>query len=149
MIQPKINQIILKTISILYIILFVYTASSKLINIDQFYYQIEEFPFISRLGIWITWGIPIIEILIAGLFLFPKYVLTALYASFSLMSLFTVYIFIVLIFGDNIPCSCGGVISTMGWREHILFNCVFILFSLIGILLIKFRNKHLLNKNTT
>ncbi|WP_298535858.1 MauE/DoxX family redox-associated membrane protein [uncultured Algibacter sp.] len=134
-------QLYLKTVRFLYIVLFVYTAVSKLINIEQFQFRLERFPFISTHAVWITWGIPILEILIAALFLFPKYTILALYSSLSLMSVFTIYILSVLKFGDSIPCSCGGVVSAMGWKEHIFFNGVFIAFSLIGILIIQNQKK--------
>ena len=136
-------QIAPKIASILYIILFVYAATSKFIDFDQFKMRLERFPFISSHAIWIAWGVPVIEILIAGLFLFPKFILTALYASFSLMTIFTAYIILVLKFSDLIPCSCGGVISAMGWKEHIIFNCAFIALALIGILLIEKNKKHI------
>lgn len=139
------TQKYLKFVSFLYIILFVYTATSKLIHIEQFHVRVAKMPFISEYSSLIAWSVPAIEILIAGLFLFPKYILSALYSSFSLMSIFTVYIIIVLRYSDSIPCSCGGVISTMSWKEHISFNCGFIALSLIGILLIQKNKKYVTN----
>lgn len=141
-------QLYLKIVGFLYILLFAYTASSKLIHIEQFQLRVEKMPFISEYPIWIAWGVPTIEILIVGLFLFPKYTLTALYTGLSLMSIFTIYIISVLRLSDAIPCSCGGVISAMSWKEHIFFNCAFIALALIGILLLKTHNEHLPNKNT-
>jgi hypothetical protein len=105
--------------------------------------RLARFPFISTYAIWIAWGVPFLEIVIAGLFLFPKYILTALYASFSLMSIFTTYIILVLKFSDSIPCSCGGVISKLGWKEHLIFNLAFIAFALLGILLVKKNKKYI------
>ena len=142
----KIYLIITKIASVLFIVLFVYTATSKLLNIELFQLRLARFPFISTYAIWIAWGVPFLEIVIAGLFLFPKFILTALYASFSLMSLFTTYIILVLKFSDSIPCSCGGVISKLGWKEHLIFNLAFIALALLGILLVKKQKTY---KNTT
>ncbi len=141
-------QITPKIVSFLFIVLFVYTATSKFIDIKQFCLRLERFPMISSYAIWIAWGVPIIEVLISILFFFPKYTLTALYASFSLMSIFTIYIMLVLNLSNDIPCSCGGILQALNWKEHLIFNIVFIALALLGILLIKKSKKHLLNKNT-
>ncbi len=145
----KIYTIVIKTASVLFIVLFIYAATSKLLNIEQFKLRLERFPIISSYVDWVAWGVPMIEILIAGLFFFQKFMLSAFYASFSLMTIFTAYIILVLNFSDSIPCSCGGVLAKMGWKEHIIFNFAFIFLALLGILLIEKSKKDLATKNTT
>jgi len=130
-------QFYLKGITFVFIVLFVYTGTGKLIQIGQFQDQIAKFPFVSEYASWIAWGIPLVELVIAVLFLFPKQRVTALYAGLSLLSAFTIYIFSILKFSDSTPCPCGGVISAMGWNEHILFNGILMLLALIGIRLTK------------
>ena len=142
-------NITVRIISLLYIVLFVYTASSKLIHLGQFQLQLERFPFISSYATWIAIGVPLVELVVAGLFLFEKYILTALYASISLMVFFTTYIIMVLSFSDSIPCSCGGVVSSMGWKTHIIFNSTFIILALIGILLIRKKYGYISKQQTT
>jgi len=142
-------NITVRIISLLYIVLFVYTASSKLIHLGQFQLQLEGFPFISSYATWIAIGVPLVELVVAGLFLFEKYILTALYASISLMVFFTTYIIMVLSFSDSIPCSCGGVVSSMGWKTHIIFNSTFIILALIGILLIRKKYGYISEQQTT
>lgn len=39
-----------------------------------------------------------------------------------LMSLFTAYIAYMLITASSLPCSCGGIISKLGWKEHLWLN---------------------------
>jgi methylamine utilization protein MauE len=65
----------------------------------------------------------------------PKTRLLGLYASFSLMTMFTAYIIAILRFSEFIPCSCGGVLSHMSWIQHLWFNVAFIFFALTGIIL--------------
>ena len=143
MVYHKIHyQNITKGIGFLFIVLFVYTATSKLLDIEQFQLQLLRFPYISKYAYWIAWGVPIVELVIAGLYLIPKLILTALYASLLLMSAFLAYIILVLNFSDYFPCSCGGIMSTMGWKDHIIFNAVFIALALLGILIeVKYKNK--------
>ncbi len=72
----------------------------------------------------------------------PRLRLLALYASFSLMVMFTVYIFIVLNYSPFVPCSCGGILEKMGWTEHLFFNIGFVFLAMIGILLLEKSTNH-------
>ncbi|MER3374031.1 MAG: hypothetical protein RIM83_05280 [Allomuricauda sp.] len=121
-------------IAILYMLLFVYTASSKLMHLGVFRLRLERMPYIAPYAQWISWGLPFLELVIAGLLLFHGYRLIGLYASLILMFVFTGYIIAVLQFSDSIPCSCGGVISALGWKDHILLNSTFMLLALFGII---------------
>lgn len=116
----------LKVASTLYIILFVYAATSKLFDFEQFKTQLGQSPIITTYADWVAWAVPLLELAIAGLFIVPRFMLFAFYASFSLMIMFTTYIILILNFSDFIPCSCGGVLEDLGWTEHIVFNVVFI-----------------------
>lgn len=124
---------IVSIICYIYVVLFIYTATSKLLDFGQFKIQLGQSPIITAYADWVVWGIPLIELVIAGLFLFPRLIRTALYSSFSLMTMFTTYIILILNFSDYIPCSCGGVLEKLGWTEHIVFNLVFIVIAAIGV----------------
>lgn len=128
-------RIVPRIIALLYILLFVYAATSKLIDFKHFRVQLGLSPYISNLADWIVWILPMVEYAIALLFLFPKYTIHALYASLFVMTAFTAYLFIVLNFSDNIPCSCGGILETLSWKAHLIFNILFMLLALIGILM--------------
>lgn len=143
------HHFILQCIKALFIMLFVYTATSKLMYLGQFQEQLHRFPFISSYSVWISLGVPFVELVIAGTLLFPKYMVGALYASFFLLAIFTAYIVTVLNFSNAIPCSCGGVVSALGWKGHILFNTSFMLLALLGISLTKKLKIRPINQNTT
>lgn len=134
--------------SLLLTIIFVYTAVSKLVHLDLFQWRLERMPYIASYASLISWGVPFLELVIAGLLWFPKYRKTALYASLVLLALFTIYIIIVLKYSDSIPCSCGGVISALGWKDHIILNISFMVLSLMGILWSKKQYKIETNQNT-
>lgn len=131
------KQWILEGISFLFILLFMYAAVSKLGDFEQFRTQLNQSPYINRFAGFLAWFIPGLEILISILFFFPRLKLEGLYASFSLMFIFTVYLVAVLNFADTIPCSCGGVIASLSWNEHLVFNLTFILLAGLGIILWK------------
>jgi len=129
----RFRNIIIIIICYMFIVMFVYTATSKLLDFENFRLQLGQSPIITTYADWVAWGIPLIEYAISGLFLVSRFMLLAFYASFSLMTMFTTYIFLILNFSDFIPCSCGGVLETLGWTEHILFNVGFIVIAAIAL----------------
>jgi uncharacterized membrane protein YphA (DoxX/SURF4 family) len=124
---------VLDIIVFLFVTLFMYAAISKLTEYREFEAQISKSPLILEYSTWLAFMVPIVEILISLLLLIPRTQLVALYAAFSLMFLFTAYIAFMLVFSPYVPCSCGGILSRMGWEEHLVFNSIFTLLGLIGI----------------
>ena len=139
---------IVETICYLYSILFLYTASSKLMGLSDFKLQLDRSEILGPFGEWIAWMVTLLEIVLAILLLIKPFRLAALYGSLILMTLFTGYIAWMLRFSDHIPCSCGGVISTMGWETHLVFNACWIVLALIGIVLLENLKKKSTYKNT-
>jgi hypothetical protein len=129
------RRISLEIISSLLILLFVYAAVSKLLDYSTFKLQLGKSPFITAFAPTIAWALPIGEILV-GLALASKRTrLLGLYASLFLMTMFSTYIYTMLHYSYYIPCSCGGILSQMGWTTHFWFNIGFVAFSITGILL--------------
>jgi uncharacterized membrane protein YphA (DoxX/SURF4 family) len=123
---------VIETISVLFILLFVYTAVSKFIDYDNFRVVIGQSPLLTRFAPVLAIMVPVAEILIALLLVIPRFRRTGLYASFAMMVLFTTYIIVLVTLSDKIPCSCGGVISRMTWTQHLYFNICFVLLALLG-----------------
>lgn len=130
------RKVFIEIISCLFIVLFAYAAFTKLMDYQKFIVQIGQSPLLMALSGWIAWLVPTIEILAAVMLSFQKLRLLGLYASFTLMTMFTVYIIMILNFADHVPCSCGGILEKMGWTEHLVFNISFVLLALIGIILL-------------
>ncbi|HLV93463.1 MAG TPA: MauE/DoxX family redox-associated membrane protein [Aequorivita sp.] len=121
------------SIAYLFILLFVYAAVSKLLDFETFRIQLAQSPLLSAYAGIIAWAVPGVELLISVFLLFSWYRRLALYACFTLMVMFTAYIYIILNFSDFVPCSCGGVLEKLSWGEHLVFNLVFILFAVLAI----------------
>jgi uncharacterized membrane protein YphA (DoxX/SURF4 family) len=134
--QMKINKSLpVFVISYLFILLFIYAAASKLMDYDKFKIQVGQSPLLTNYAGVIAWFIPALEIVIAVLLTVKRTVLLGLYASLSLMVMFTVYIILILNFAERVPCSCGGILERMSWTTHLVFNIVFVALALAGILL--------------
>lgn len=131
----KYKNVLLEGICFLYILLFVYAALNKFLVFDEFKIQIGQSPVLTAYAGWVAWVVPSVEVLISLLLIMPRFRLLALYAAFTLMVMFTAYIFIILNFSDHIPCSCGGVLEKLGWTEHLIFNIIFVVLAFIGIMI--------------
>jgi uncharacterized membrane protein YphA (DoxX/SURF4 family) len=129
------KNMIIEIISALLVFLFIYAAVSKLLDFDKFKYQLHQSPFIANISWFVAWAIPLGEIGISILLISKRTRIAGLYLSLFLMLLFTGYIFIMLKYSSYLPCSCGGVLSKMSWKQHLIFNLSFTGLSLWGIMI--------------
>jgi uncharacterized membrane protein YphA (DoxX/SURF4 family) len=139
---------IIETIIFLYAILFLYTGISKLMEYSEFKESIADSPILTPIATPIALGLPWIEFMITLMLTVPRWRLKGLYASLVLMSLFTVYVIGLLLFDKDLPCSCGGILQQLSWPQHIVFNTVFVLLAIWGIVLQKRQKKEQQNKWT-
>ncbi len=129
----KKSSTILEAICGLFILLFVYTAISKLQTYDSFKIVLRKSPLISDLAGVIAWLLPAAELVAAILLFIPRTRKYGLYACLLLMTVFTAYLGYMIAFTPHLPCSCGGVIKGMTWSQHLLFNTFFLGLALVGI----------------
>ncbi len=126
------QHIISEISSSLLILLFVYTASSKLMNFHSFVIVLSKSPLINSYAHLVAIALPFVELTISALLFIPKHREKGFLFSSFLMFFFTIYIAYMLAFAPNLPCSCGGVLQTLGWKNHLIFNCFFMLISGVG-----------------
>lgn len=124
-------------VALLHIVLYVYAAVTKLLDFENFQVQLGQSPLLSAYASPVSYMVPIVEVLISCLLLLPKYRYIGLYGSFSLMLMFSAYIFIMLHFSPFTPCSCGGILEEMNWEQHLIFNLIFVMLSLSALFLSK------------
>ena len=116
-----------------FIVLFVYAAVSKMRDFENFQVQLVQSPLLSAYAGFISYGVILLELMIALILAFPKGRKVGLYVSFGLMGAFTVYIYLILNYSDFVPCSCGGILEKMGWTEHLIFNVGSVVIAFVAI----------------
>lgn len=129
------REIVQDLIAYSFIILFIYTAASKIITIDSFASTLAKSPLIGKLNVVVAWMIPSVEITLSFLLVITSKRQFGLQLSLALMIIFTSYLLYMVFSGSKLPCHCGGVISTMTWNQHIWFNTGFIAMAIMGITL--------------
>lgn len=104
------------------VLVFGYTALSKLADLHSFRLVLTQVPVVQTGAAALSVLLPLAELAVVLLLLFPRTRARGLWASVGLLSLFTVYLVWMLVFAPGLPCACGGVISGMGWWAHVGLN---------------------------
>jgi|SRR5690606_10840313 len=133
--QAKIKNMIVEAICFCLILLFMYAATSKLLDLERFAVQIGQSRLLTEYSGVLAWAVPLVEVAVSIMLAISRLRLAGLYASFTIMLLFTGYIALILTSDDRVPCSCGGVLEMLGWQEHLIFNVFFVLLSFTAIAL--------------
>ncbi|WP_160714149.1 MauE/DoxX family redox-associated membrane protein [Chitinophaga solisilvae] len=119
------RTVIIEIISLLLVILFLYTGISKMLDYPLFKGVIGTSPILKPVAPFIAMTLPTFECIVAVLLFIPKTRWIGLYLAFMMMIIFTAYIIAILSYGEHIPCSCGGVLEEMSWQTHLVFNVIF------------------------
>ncbi|MBW3466607.1 MauE/DoxX family redox-associated membrane protein [Arthrospiribacter ruber] len=116
-------------------LLFAYTGISKVYDWHGTKMGLNNQVFPDWMATALLYGLPPVELITAVMLISNPFRKTGLSVSIILLSAFSIYIGIVMtgIFG-RIPCSCGGVINSLGWGEHLVFNLAFLGMAVIGYL---------------
>ncbi len=127
-------QMVVEVISALLLLLFLYTALSKIMTYNAFVAALKDIPLIGIHASIIAWLIPAAELIIALLLFLPAARLSGLFVSLFSLLLFTGYLLYMIVYAPTLPCNCGGVINSFTWKQHILFNLIFIAINIVALL---------------
>ncbi len=118
----------------LLILLFTYAGVSKMLDISMFSHDMHNQPFPAWVATLLTWLVPPVEIIVSVMLAVKKWRYAGLILSAVIMFLFSLYasLILALAFG-RIPCSCGGVIRNLSWKQHVWFNLFFLAVAFTGL----------------
>lgn len=126
---------VVEAICFLFILLFVYAATSKILELEKFEIQVGQSPLLTGFGGVIPLCVIGAEFITSAFLATQRFQLLGLFASLSLMVMFTGYIIAIMTLADFVPCSCGGILDALTWREHLYLNVSFVLLAVIAIIL--------------
>ena len=128
------KEITIEVLAALLILLFLYAGFSKWFDIARFRHDLSNQPLPHWMGGLLVWILPASEILTAILLFSERTRPLGFLISTVLLSIFTVYIILGLSGAfHRVPCSCGGVIRSLGWKNHLFFNAFFLLAATLGL----------------
>lgn len=117
----------IETVCYAYVLVFMYAAVYKLIDFGFFQSQLRHSPLLGYYSVLLSYLVPVSEIIASLMLLVPRLRKWGLVLATLIMSAFTAYIIYILGFSSEVPCGCGGILATMGWKEHLVFNSAFVL----------------------
>ena len=137
------RQIFMEVIVSLYVLLFLYAGLSKFLDFRSFVKELNNQPLPNSWTPFLAWGLPGSEIGLSLALIFERTRMIGLYGSLLLMGFFSGYAIIILchVF-SYIPCSCGGIIKRLTWRQHLALNLFFVGLAIAGIVLQRRKVKH-------
>ena len=135
--RPKRAGTVADIISGTILLLMLYTATSKLLGFNKFSMTIHRSPLLRPVAPLVVWFVIIAELTISTLLIVPRTRLAGLRFASILLLAFTAYLGYMVAFSPNLPCSCGGVISSLPWKGHIVLNLLATCLCLTGIWLYK------------
>lgn len=131
-----------KVLYVILIFVYIYTATSKILDMKTTMGSMNNQPFDNRFTPALIAFVLIAEYATSFLLLFDKTRRIGYWTSLGMMILFTGYVGLVLgNYYDRVPCSCGGIINTLSWTQHLVLNLMLIVMSILGLMITK-KQKH-------
>ncbi|RXF67718.1 MauE/DoxX family redox-associated membrane protein [Arcticibacter tournemirensis] len=138
----KIKEWILEISAYLAALLFLYTAVSKLIDLETFRGQLNNQVFGNQYTPFLTYAIPLSELAVTILLVWPKIRVYGFAAFTCMMAAFTLYVALVTAnYFDRIPCGCATAFEHLSWSWHLAINIFFTLLGGGGLILQLIENK--------
>ena len=111
--------------------LFIYSALTKIISPFEFQVKLVKASYLPISVIpLITWMLPAGEVIAVGLLLFKRSAGMGWMMIYGLMSFFNGHLLILHHIVPTAPCSCGGVLESIGFAEHFMLNMLITIFAL-------------------
>jgi uncharacterized membrane protein YphA (DoxX/SURF4 family) len=117
----------------LLVLLYTYTGVAKLLQLPQQQAVLAQLPYIGGLSSFIAIAVPVAELVVVCALLIPSLTKPGLTCSLCMLVVFTTYIIAALLGNSHLPCSCGGVLRSLTWTQHIFFNSTFIVVNIIAL----------------
>lgn len=124
-------------IAYFFILLFLYTAISKLLAFRVTVFDMEGNPLLKNTPTLWAISIPVVEIVVAVLLFLPATRRIGLWASLVLMIGFTAYVGVLLASNFKLPCTCGGIFRELSWWQHLWVDIGLTILAAVALLIQK------------
>lgn len=112
-----------RVLSSLLILIWIYTGLEKLLRFEQSHKAFHNQTFPVELAEFLSYAVPISELLLALLLLFSVTRWWGYLGSILLLTVFLTYVGLIWVGAfPRVPCNCAGIIESLGWAEHFVLN---------------------------
>jgi len=125
----------LGVIVLLLMALFGLTAFDKVLRLSRFYSELGKSPFLMAYAGAVAIGTPLVEAVVVWSLADDRWQLLGLYSCVFLMSLFSAYIYVLMHYSYYTPCLCSAAIESLTWGQHLVFNAVFLVLAIAGVII--------------
>lgn len=139
----KNRELIIDILVYLFILLFVYTATSKIYGFRDFNSVLYSIPLFGSAHFILAVLIISLQLVIGLLLIIPSTKSFGLYATLILLIIFTVYLIYMVSFAATLPCSCAGLSPNLTWENQIWLNIILIVLAGFGILTNQYKKQQL------
>lgn len=126
---------IIAVIAYFFILVFMYTAISKLLAFNVTLFDMKRNPLLGNMPMFWAVSVPVAEIIISILLFASATRRTGLKAALVLMLGFTGYVGLLLVSNYDLPCTCGGIFRELSWTNHLYVNIGLTMLVVIAIVL--------------
>jgi putative oxidoreductase len=123
-----------EVISAVLILIYVYAAVNQVQHIRFLQFVLLVSLSIGNKFSFLAWVIPLLQLTVVGLLLFPKFRYWGFLSTVFLMTALGIYTTYMAKSFSRLPCPCGSLLSSIGWLSHLVLNIVLLLTALLGIL---------------
>jgi|GEM_PF-6460506 hypothetical protein len=117
------------------IVVFLYAAAVQFVYHETYFSQLNR-PRTGKVFAYIiSYLLPLVHVLLAWLLWRPAKRLAGFVCAMAVMSLYTIYLFVMLPAGSKAQCHCGELWQGASLELNILFNLAVILLSAVAIIL--------------
>lgn len=108
------------------IIMWTYAVFAKLADFPLYQSQMRQQVFSSTVSVYLVYVVIMLETIVLLCLIIHATKPLGLILSLMMLIGFTFYIALILTgYFPKVPCSCGGLIAKMSWKNHLCFNLIF------------------------
>src|SRR5690606_6042790 len=114
-------------------ILFAMAAATKVMKYATYRSYLHESGLVGEgAAFWLSFTLPALELILAGLLAWPKTRRVGLFATLALLPFYHYYVYYALNQASFTPCGCLGALP-ISWAQHYTLNIVVLIMSVLAL----------------
>lgn len=130
-------------ISFIFVVLFAYAAIMKGAGFSDYLSKLKQSPGLPGYAQTVAYCVIILQTITVILLCYRPFRLWGLCSAFGLLAVFAGYIGTILIYSNNLPCTCIGLFEKLSWKANLVLTTVLMMAALSGIYMMRKEKKQI------